>query len=63
MHIPICDRIIVPIAHRLDERHVSKLILWPASLVVLLALSIGLAYVMHVVIEKPSLKIRGWLAA
>jgi peptidoglycan/LPS O-acetylase OafA/YrhL len=63
VHIPICDRVIVPIAHRLDARHVSKLVLWPASLVVLLALSLALAYVMHVVIEKPSLRIREWLAA
>ncbi len=63
VHIPLCDRIIVPIAHELDARHVSKLILWPASLVTLLALSLALAYVMHVVIEKPSLKIREWLAA
>lgn len=63
VHIPICDKVIVPVARRLDERHVSKLILWPASVVVLMALSLALAYLMHVFIEKPSLRIREWLAA
>ncbi len=63
VHIPICDKVIVPVARRLDEKHVSKLILWPASVFVLMTLSIALAYLMHVFIEKPSLRIREWLAA
>jgi peptidoglycan/LPS O-acetylase OafA/YrhL len=63
VHIPILDHGIVPIAHRLHAQHVSLTVLWVGALVVLTLSSMALAYVMHVVIEKPSLKIREWLAA
>jgi hypothetical protein len=35
---------------------------WPAALLALLLSSLALAYVMHVVIEKPSLRVRERLA-
>jgi peptidoglycan/LPS O-acetylase OafA/YrhL len=63
VHIPILYAIIVPVAHALDRRHVSMLLVWPLSLAALMGLSLGLGYVMHVLIEKPSLKIRDRLAA
>jgi peptidoglycan/LPS O-acetylase OafA/YrhL len=63
VHIPLCDEVIVPIAHALDKRHVSMLIVWPASLAALMLGSLVLAYVMHVLIEKPSLRIRERLSA
>ena len=62
VHIPLCDRIIVPVARRLDKQHVSMWLLWPASVVALMLASLALAYVMHVFIEKPSLRLREWLA-
>jgi peptidoglycan/LPS O-acetylase OafA/YrhL len=62
VHIPLLHGIIVPAAHALDERHVSLIIVWPLSLVALMVLSLGLGYVMHVVIEKPSLRLRERLA-
>jgi peptidoglycan/LPS O-acetylase OafA/YrhL len=37
-------------------------IVWPMSVALLMALSLGLAYVMHVLIEKPSLRIRERIA-
>jgi len=63
VHIPLCDKVIVPIAHALDARHVPMIVVWPASLVALMLSSLGLGYVMHVVIEKPSLAVRQRLAA
>jgi peptidoglycan/LPS O-acetylase OafA/YrhL len=62
VHIPLCDRIIVPFARALDERHVSMLIVWPLSLVALMIGSLGMGYILHVVIEKPSLRIRERIA-
>jgi peptidoglycan/LPS O-acetylase OafA/YrhL len=63
VHIPILDLVIVPAAHRLDAHGVSMALVWPASLVTIMLASLLLAYVMHVCIEKPSLRIREWLAA
>ena len=62
VHIPLCDRVVVPMAHALDRRQVSLIVIWPLSLVVLLALSAALAYAMHLVIEKPSLWVRDRVA-
>jgi peptidoglycan/LPS O-acetylase OafA/YrhL len=63
VHIPLCDNLIVPAAQALEARHVPMVIVWPAALVGLLVSSLALAYVMHVVIEKPSLRVRERLAA
>ncbi len=62
VHIPLCDLVIVPIARALDQKHVSMLLVWPASLALLMLGSLGLAYVIHVLIEKPSLWVRERLA-
>lgn len=62
VHVPILDRVIVPAVHALVARKVSLGILWPASLVALMAASLALAYVMHILIEKPSLRLRERLA-
>ena len=63
VHIPLCDYLIVPMARAMEARHIPMVIVWPVALVALLASSLALAYVMHVVIEKPSLRIRERLAA
>ncbi len=63
VHIPLCDHVIVPVARALDQRHVSMLLVWPASLAALMALSLAVAYAMHLCIEKPSLRLRDRLAA
>jgi peptidoglycan/LPS O-acetylase OafA/YrhL len=62
VHIPLCDHVIVPIARTLDQRHVSMVIVWPASLALLMIGSLAMAYVIHVLIEKPSLWVRERLA-
>jgi hypothetical protein len=50
-------------AHALDKRHVSLSLVWTLSLVLLLMLSAAVSYVLHVVIEKPSLWVRDRIAA
>ena len=62
VHIPLCDRVLVPAARALQARHVSMLLVWPASLLALMTGSFVIAYALHVLIEKPSLKIRERLA-
>lgn len=62
IHIPICDQLLVPAARALQERNVPMTIIWPLSLAALMLLSLGLAYVLHVLIEKPSLRIRERIA-
>jgi peptidoglycan/LPS O-acetylase OafA/YrhL len=63
VHIPVCDHLVVPVAHALDRRHVPMVLVWPASLVALMLVSLALGYVLHVVVEKPSLRIRERVAA
>lgn len=63
VHIPLCDNLVVPAARALESRHWPMAIVWPAALAGLLLSSLALAYVMHVLIEKPSLRVREWLAA
>lgn len=62
VHIPLCDQVIVPAAQAAQARHWPMLLVWPAALLALMLSSLALAYVMHVVIEKPSLRVRERLA-
>jgi peptidoglycan/LPS O-acetylase OafA/YrhL len=62
VHIPLCDYVIVPFARSLEAHHWPMTIVWPLSLVLLLASSLAVGYVMHIAIEKPSLWVRQKLA-
>jgi peptidoglycan/LPS O-acetylase OafA/YrhL len=62
VHIPLCDHLIVPAARALEARHWPMAVVWPMALAGLMASSTALAYVMHVLIEKPSLRVRERLA-
>jgi peptidoglycan/LPS O-acetylase OafA/YrhL len=62
VHIPICDHVVVPFARSLDRQKVSMLIVWPVSLALLLLGSLALGYVLHVIVEKPSLRLRERIA-
>jgi peptidoglycan/LPS O-acetylase OafA/YrhL len=62
VHIPLIDHVALPIVHALDDT-VSLWILWPAALLGVLLGSFAIGYVMHVLIEKPSLALRQRLAA
>ncbi len=63
IHIPLLDNVSVPIARALQARHVPMTVIWPLSLVLLMLGSFGFGYVLHVVVEKPSLRLRERLAA
>lgn len=63
VHIPVCDRLLVPLARRLQERHHSMLWVWPFSVAFASAVSLAIAYLLHVLVEKPSLRLRERLAA
>jgi peptidoglycan/LPS O-acetylase OafA/YrhL len=62
VHIPLCDEVIVPAARALQMRHWPMIVIWPAALTALMVSSLALAYVMHVIIEKPALRLRERLA-
>jgi peptidoglycan/LPS O-acetylase OafA/YrhL len=63
VHIPLIDWVCAPLAHRLARKHVTMWITWPLSLTVAMIASLIVGYVLHVLVEKPSLRIRDWLAA
>ena len=51
-----------PIARTLLARRVPMTVVWVASLVAVLAASLVLAYVLHLLIEKPALRLRQAIA-
>ena len=63
VHIPICYVFINPGATALVDRWGwSMAAVWPLSLAALIGASLVMAYVMHIVIEKPSLRLRDRVA-
>ena len=58
VHIPIIDHIMVPAAKAAQDRHWSMLLVWPAALTSTMLLSLAVGYALHILIEKPSLKLR-----
>lgn len=58
VHIPIIDHIMVPAAKVAQERGYSMLWVWPSCLASTMLLSLLVGYVLHVLVEKPSLLIR-----
>lgn len=63
VHIPVLDHVIVPMAKALEARHVSMGVIWPLSLFLVMAISLAFGYLLHVLVEKPSLALRDRLAA
>jgi peptidoglycan/LPS O-acetylase OafA/YrhL len=63
VHIPIIDHIMVPAGRAAQARHWSMLYVWPLALTSTFLLSLGVAYVLHVLVEKPSLRLRDHLAS
>jgi peptidoglycan/LPS O-acetylase OafA/YrhL len=61
VHIPIL-RLLVPTAQKLTASGVSMALVWPGALVVVMVLALATGYVMHLLIEKPSLWVRQKLA-
>lgn len=63
VHIPIIDHVMVPMARAAQDRGWSMLAVWPASLAATMLLSLGIGYALHVLVEKPSLRLRERLSA
>ncbi len=62
VHIPLCYGALVPMARVLMSHHVPMVVVWPLSLGAVLMASFAVAYVLHVIIEKPALRLRQRLA-
>jgi peptidoglycan/LPS O-acetylase OafA/YrhL len=58
VHIPILDHGIVPMAKVLDAHKWPMYVIWPISFVALMAASLVVAYALHVLVEKPTLRAR-----
>ncbi|MBI4955717.1 MAG: acyltransferase [Myxococcales bacterium] len=63
VHIPLIDQVLVPVAHWAVERGVSLTLFWPVALAAVLAASFAIGYALHVLVEKPSLRLRERLSA
>lgn len=63
VHIPIIDHVMVPAARWLHDHGATAWSLWPVSMLATSLASLAVAYLMHVFIEKPSLRVREMLAA
>ena len=60
--IPLIDHLVAPAAKLLQARRASMLWVWPTALAVTFGMSLLIGYALHVLIEKPSLRIRERLA-
>lgn len=63
VHMPLCDRVVAPLAEALQRKQVSMWLLWPLSVAAVVLLSLAVAYVMHILIEKPALRVRERLSS
>ncbi len=63
VHIPLFERVVIPIAGAFHARQASMVLVWPACLLGDILVSFVVAYAIHVLIEKPSMRLRQWLAA
>ncbi len=63
LHIPMCDHVVAPLARALVKKaHWPMGAVWPLSVLSLFVVSLGGAYVLHVLVEKPSLRLRDRVA-
>jgi peptidoglycan/LPS O-acetylase OafA/YrhL len=63
VHIPIIDHIMVPAAKAAQDHHWSMMVVWPMAVTATMMLSLAVAYALHVLVEKPSLRLRDRVAA
>jgi peptidoglycan/LPS O-acetylase OafA/YrhL len=62
VHIPIIDHIMVPAGKAAQTAHYSMLYVWPLALASTFLFSVAVAYLLHVLVEKPSLRLRDRIA-
>jgi peptidoglycan/LPS O-acetylase OafA/YrhL len=63
VHIPVCDHAIAPLARILSKnRGWPMVIVWPSSVLGLFGLSLVVSYGLHLLVEKPFLRLRDLVA-
>jgi peptidoglycan/LPS O-acetylase OafA/YrhL len=63
VHIPLVYHVAIPMLIRFQELEIDLSFGWPLAFTVVTIGSFAIGYVLHVLVEKPSLRIREWLAA
>jgi peptidoglycan/LPS O-acetylase OafA/YrhL len=63
VHMPLMQFVYLPVVHALHDRGVASELLWGASLVAVIVGSTTLSYILHILVEKPSLRFRERIAA
>jgi peptidoglycan/LPS O-acetylase OafA/YrhL len=58
VHIPVIDHIMVPAARAAQGRHWSMIFVWPTVVAATMVFSSAIAYALHVIVEKPALRLR-----
>lgn len=63
VHIPVCDHAIAPLARYLSKgQGWPMVVVWPSSVLGLFGLSLLVSYGLHLVVEKPALRLRDLVA-
>jgi peptidoglycan/LPS O-acetylase OafA/YrhL len=63
VHLPLCEFLVSRVSKFLVERRAWPLgIVWPAAVLGLFALSLAVSYCLHIMVEKPSLRLRERIA-
>jgi peptidoglycan/LPS O-acetylase OafA/YrhL len=64
VHLPLCTRVIAPVARILTQRLGWPMVtVWPIAVAALFGLSLAVSYVLHLAVEKPALRLRDRFAA
>jgi peptidoglycan/LPS O-acetylase OafA/YrhL len=59
VHVPLCDDLITPVARILVKDHDWPMpVVWPLAVAALIVASLAVAYGIHLLVEKPSLRLR-----
>jgi peptidoglycan/LPS O-acetylase OafA/YrhL len=64
VHLPLCEFLVSRVSKGLVDRHGWSLgLVWPLAVVALFGMSLAASYCLHVLVEKPSLRVRDRIAA
>jgi peptidoglycan/LPS O-acetylase OafA/YrhL len=58
VHFPLLNAVVVPVSRVLNARHLPIAFVWPFSVALALLASLCASYVLHLLIEKPAMRIR-----
>jgi peptidoglycan/LPS O-acetylase OafA/YrhL len=62
VHIPMCDHVVTPAARRLLEWRWPMPVVWTLAVAGAFACSLAVAYALHLLVEKPALRLRDAIA-